>query len=83
MVACHSQKAKLSYAFYFTEMPFYGKHCRHEWKPPLTARSMLEDLPKENEKHIGSILLFLYTVSSLATLTLFNEKQNVAHLEKH
>lgn len=44
---------------------------------------MLEDLPKENEKHIGSILLFLYTVSSLATLTLFNEKQNVAHLDKH
>lgn len=37
IVACHSQKAKLSYAF--TEMPCCGKHCRNEWKPPLTARS--------------------------------------------
>jgi len=78
----HSQKAKLSYAFHFTEMPCYGKHRRHEWKPPLTARSMLEDLPKEKERHTASILLFLY-MSSLATFTLFDEKQNVACRHKH
>lgn len=76
-VACHSQKAKLSYAFYFTEMPCCGKHCRHEWKPPSMARSVMEDLPKENQKHIGSVLLVLYTMSSLAKFTLFDENQCV------
>lgn len=80
MLACRSQKAKLSYAFHFTEMPCYGKHCEHEWKPLLTARPMQENLPKEKEKDIGSILLaFFYTVNYLATFRLFDEKQNPAH----
>lgn len=82
MVARGSQKAKLSYAFHFTEMPCYGKHCRHEWKPPLTARPMLEDLPKEKEKHICSILLF-FIHKLFSYLTLFVEKHNLAHLDKH
>lgn len=34
----------------------------------IDSQILLEDLPKENEKHIGLILLVLYTMSFLASL---------------
>lgn len=82
---CHGgiQKAKLSYVFHFTEMPCYGKHCRHEWKPPLTARPMLEDLPKEKrEAYLFNFVVFIHN-KLFSYINLLVEKQNLAHLDKH
>lgn len=68
MVACHSQKAKLSYAS--TEMSCYGKHCRNEWKPLLTARPYWKIFQRQMRSILGWFCCFYKQWGFLATLTL-------------